>query len=97
MKFLILAISFCLVALSAHATEKQVTVLVDGMTCPSCAASVEQHLKSLPQVKSVNISLSKGSVKIELKEGSFISDSEISKAVKDAGYKVKSVQFGNGT
>ena len=91
MKGLALILSMTFFSTAAGAADKQVTVLVDGMTCPSCAASIEKHLMMLSQVRSVDISLAKRSVTIFLKDGSTITDSEIFKAIQDAGYKVKSI------
>ena len=80
-----------LLSIDAYAGNQQLVLKVEGMTCPSCAASVERNLKALPQVKSVDISLSKGSVAILLKDGTSLSQEQASKAIQSAGYKVKSV------
>lgn len=86
------AITTMVISISALAETKKVTFIVDGMTCPSCAASVERHLKTLPQVDSVDISLSAKAVTVTLKNGTELSIADASKAVQAAGYKINESQ-----
>lgn len=56
---------------------------IQGMDCSSCALTIENHLKSVPFVKSVNVNFSTGKAKIE-----HVGDTElIIKEVNKAGYK----------
>ncbi|MGE7981817.1 heavy metal translocating P-type ATPase [Solibacillus sp. NPDC093137] len=41
------------------------TFNISGMDCSSCAKSIENHLNTLPSVKSVNVNFSTGKMKIE--------------------------------
>src|SRR5260370_17351565 len=50
---------------SPAATLTQVSLIVEGMTCPSCAKSVENKLLELKGVKSVTASYEKASANIE--------------------------------
>lgn len=56
---------------------------IQGMDCSSCALTIENHLKNVPFVKSVNVNFSTGKAKIE-----HVGDTElIIKEVNKAGYK----------
>ena len=54
-----------------------------GMDCSSCAKSIENHLNTLPSVKSVNVNFSTGKMKIEHSNSVQDIISEVSKI----GYK----------
>jgi copper chaperone CopZ len=87
MKKLIVA-SILMFATIVFADGKILTVKIDGMTCPSCAASVENQFMKLDAVGSVDISLAKGSAIVTLKEGKNLKEEDVKNAVKDAGFKV---------
>ncbi len=83
-----LIIAFMLIfATTAFAEGKKLTVKIDGMTCPSCAASVESQFEKLDAVDSVDISLTKGTATVTLKEGKDLKEDDVKKAVKNAGFK----------
>ena len=54
--------------------------------CTHCEAHVKQALEALPGVESAQADHTAGEVKLELKGK--VTDSEIERAVADAGYKV---------
>ena len=83
MKKLIIA-SMLMFATMVFADGKKLTVKIDGMTCPSCAASVESQFRKLDAVDSVDISL--------LKEGKNLKEDDVMNAVKDAGFKAIEVR-----
>lgn len=87
--FLLITIFVSNIALAAG---KTITVKIDGMTCPSCAASVEGQVNKLDGVSDIDISLTKGTATITLKEGKSVPDSAIKEAVKKAGFKAISIQ-----
>lgn len=62
---------------------------VDGMSCGSCAARVENGLNSLDGVWA-RVNLEKEEVLVYMKQE--YGDSELKQAVKDAGYVVYGVQ-----
>ena len=83
-----LIIAFMLIfATTVFADEKKLTVKIDGMTCPSCAASVENQFEKLDAVNSVDISLTKGIAIVTLKEGKDLKEDDVKNAVKNAGFK----------
>ena len=73
---------------SPAATLTQVSLIVEGMTCPSCAKSVENKLLELKGVKSVTASYEKGSADIEF-DPTAVTLRQLEKAIQDAGYKVR--------
>ena len=83
-----LIIAFMLIfATTAFADGKKLTVKIDGMTCPSCAASVESQFRKLDAVDSIDISLRKGIAIVTLKEGKDLKEDDVKNAVKNAGFK----------
>ena len=74
------------------AEGRTVTVKVNGMVCDFCARSLTKVLKKKDAVEDVAISLEDKTVTILLKEGSAMSDEEIEKAVKNAGYNLAAIE-----
>lgn len=66
---------------------KEVSLQITGMTCASCAATVEKALKNLKGVKAanVNIATEKATVKYSASQVSIL---DLRKAVEDVGYGV---------
>lgn len=88
MKLAITMLAF-LFSINALAEQKTTTVVVEGMTCASCARAIERSLKKHPEVDSVKISISSERVTLTFKEGKDLAPDQISQAIKEAGYKVK--------
>ena len=65
---------------------------VKGMSCAVCQTRVEKAVKDLPGVDSVQVSLLTNSMQVQ----GDISEKEIEKAVKNAGYRAKAVKTGKG-
>ncbi|MFY3792713.1 heavy metal translocating P-type ATPase [Ureibacillus sp. MALMAid1270] len=63
------------------------TFNIVGMDCSSCAKSIENHLNSLPAVKSVNVNFSTGKMKVEHSN----SVQEIISEVSKIGYQASLV------
>lgn len=61
---------------------------VKGMTCSACQAAVNRSVKKLDGVKEVNVNLMTNSMDVYYDENK-ISNSQIEKAVEDAGYSAK--------
>ena len=59
--------------------------IVKGMSCASCVAHVEKAVKKLNDANDVNVSLLNNSLELET---STLTDEEIMKAVKKAGFKI---------
>lgn len=59
--------------------------LVKGMTCAACVGHVERAVKKLDGVENVNVSLLTNTLELDTE---VVSDDEIMKAVKKAGFKI---------
>lgn len=59
---------------------------IRGMTCASCVGRVEEALKSVPGVVSVNVNLATEKATVEYIES--VTPADLRKAVKDAGYEM---------
>jgi len=70
---------------------KEVTLMVEGMTCASCSSAVERSLKKLDgvEIASVNLATNKATIKYD---GSKVKISELKKAVEKAGYVPKDIE-----
>lgn len=63
---------------------------IQGMTCGHCAGHVEEALKGVCGIKSVNVSLNDKNAVVELAHP--VDDAEIKAAVDEAGYEVVGIQ-----
>ncbi len=70
---------------------RNITVAVNGMVCDFCAQSLMKVLERNEAVETVDISLEDKTIAIVLKEGGSMSDEELDKAVKSAGYNIASI------
>ena len=66
-------------------------VKVDGMSCQNCAKHVTEALESVAGVKEVNVDLDNKEANVEF-FGS-VDENEISKAVSEAGYEYKGIEY----
>jgi Cu+-exporting ATPase len=70
---------------------KEVTLMVEGMTCASCSSAVERSLKKIEgvEIASVNLATNKATIKYD---GSKVKIAELKKAVEKAGYVPKDIE-----
>lgn len=66
----------------------QETYLIDGMTCVSCVATVENAVKKLPGMTSCSVNLTTEKMAVSY-DDSQVNQEKIEQAVADAGYGVK--------
>lgn len=64
---------------------KEETFVIEGMTCASCALTVENAVKKIPNVQSAVVNLTTEKMTVDY-DPAKISEAEIEKAVADAGY-----------
>ena len=76
---------------SQEQEPRQIQVTILGMSCPFCAYGVEQKLKKLDGVEDMEVVLETGLATLTLEEGADISNEQIQKAVKDAGFEVAKI------
>lgn len=86
-----LFVAFIIFPALALGAETKRTLHIEGMTCPSCAASVEKTFKKLPQVSDIDINIRKGTAVVSIKDGQVLEDEQIKTAVETAGYKLQSI------
>jgi len=66
---------------------KEVSLQITGMTCASCAATVEKALKNLKGVKAANVNIATEKATLKYSAGQ-VSILDLRKAVEDVGYGV---------
>lgn len=69
------------------AFAETITVEVEGMTCDSCAQSIEAEVSKLPEVREAQASFEKKTLVLELKEGQKIEDEKLKELLEKIGYK----------
>ena len=77
----------------ASGASRQAAVAVNGMSCPFCAYGVKKHLSALPGVKSVQVELAKGEAIVEFAPEAKVTDEQIQKAVRDAGFTPGKIEW----
>lgn len=77
---------------AASATATTIEMDVHGLVCGYCAQGVEKMLRKNPATRDVVVSLENKLVVVSTAEGADITDAELSKAIKDAGYSLKGIK-----
>jgi copper chaperone CopZ len=75
--------------LVAHAGT--IEMKVNGLVCGFCAQGIEKTLRKNPATVDVIVSLENRLVAVATRDGLDIADKELTKALQDAGYDVKSI------
>ncbi|BAO44377.1 heavy-metal-associated domain-containing protein [Thiolapillus brandeum] len=65
---------------------------VDGLACPFCAYSIEKKFKNIDGVENVNVDLEKGKVSVDVGNGVQLTEPQMIKLFKDAGFTYRSMQ-----
>jgi len=86
---LLLALIWPAVTLSA---ETLYEIRVDGLACPYCAYGIEKKFMQRENVKQFDMDLEKGVVKVTLKDGEEITESQLKQLFDDAGFSYRSVK-----
>lgn len=63
---------------------------IEGMSCHSCANSIEKALRTLPQVKEVHVHYATGQATVKVED--LVDDSKLTEAITLAGYKAQIVK-----
>jgi mercuric ion binding protein len=77
---------------SAVARATTIEMRVNGLVCAFCAQGIEKKLRKFPATADVVVSLEQRLVAVALKDGQDIPDSELRKALTNAGYTVTTIQ-----
>lgn len=81
-----------LILASALAQAATIEMNVSGLVCAFCAQGIEKQLRKFPAAADVVVSLEQKLVAVALKDGQDIPDSELRRALTNAGYTVKAIQ-----
>ena len=63
----------------------------EGLTCPSCVATIERQLKHLPGVTSATVKFASGRIDVE-HDAAMTSVAELEQAIQRAGYRAKAAR-----
>lgn len=77
---------------SALADSAQYIMRVDGLACPFCAYGIEKKLKSIEGVQEVDVNLEQGLVTVNVVEGTSLSEEQMKRLFKDAGFTYRSMK-----
>lgn len=75
-------------------TGKCLTAKIEGMMCESCAMTVSNNLKKLPNVEGVDVDVAKGVAHIHVAKGKRVSVKEIGNIIKRSDYAFKGLANG---
>jgi copper chaperone CopZ len=64
---------------------------VNGLVCDFCAQSIRKIVGKDDAVQKVQVDLSKGQVRVDLKPGKSLDDAALEKLIRKAGYSLVSV------
>lgn len=64
-------------------------IKIEGMSCMHCAKKVENGLKEIKEVKSVNVKLEEKNAEVILKQE--VENDILKKKIEDLGYEVKEI------
>ena len=92
MKFFPQVLSSLLLLASASAQAATIEMNVNGLVCAFCAQGIEKQLRKFPATADVIVSLEHKLVAVALKDGQDIPDTELRRALTNAGYTVKAIQ-----
>ena len=87
-RFLLAMILFAAATRSMAAT---IEMTVNGLVCAFCAQGIEKKLRKFPATAEVVVNLEHRLVAVSLKDGLDIPDSDLRKALTEAGYTVKAI------
>lgn len=73
------------------AGPQRIDMVVLGLSCPFCAYGLEKKLKKVEGLTDISIDFKTGKVRMEVRDGSRVSDEQLNKLVKDAGFEVKEI------
>jgi mercuric ion binding protein len=68
---------------------------VDGLACPFCAYGIEKKLKKIDVIEKLYTNIENGTIDLTLKEETTLSEKAIKKAISDAGFEVRSIEYVN--
>lgn len=86
----VIAVLILIGCTAAYAGDIGYEIGIDGLACPFCAYGIEKQLRKLDGVAGLEVDLAQGVVTIRMNEGKVLTGAEAEKAVKKAGFKLRS-------
>lgn len=74
-------------------SPRRAVVTVKGLACPFCVYGLEKHLRKLPGATAVQVNLGKGETTIELAADSKVTEEDIRKAIRNAGFTADRIEW----
>jgi len=72
-------------------SAQQITIRVDGASCPFCAFGLEKRLGQIEGVAHVRIEMKTGEAIVTLKPGATVSEQALRQAVEEAGFTPREI------
>jgi len=92
MKILKTTLATLLIGFALAGNAATIEMEVNGLVCAFCAQGIEKKLRAFPATSDVVVSLEQRLVAVSTKDGQEISDSELRRALTDAGYTVEDIR-----
>ena len=89
-KIILIGLFYLLLRATAGAAGNEYHLGVDGLACPFCTYGIEKQLRKLDGVADLDTDIAQGLIKIRMNEGKSLTEAEAEKAVKKAGFKLRS-------
>ncbi len=89
-----LILGLILISAVALAAPQAFKLILDGLACPFCDYGIEKQLSSVDGVQSVDVDIKAGVVIVTMADGVTLDETEARKAVKDAGFDLRSFERG---
>lgn len=67
-------------------TSPTATLIVHGMSCPLCANNVDAQLLDIKGVKSVDVDMGSGQVKVSFEPGATVTEAQLARAIDRSGF-----------
>lgn len=90
------AASLMLAVTTAFAEQQIYRLRVDGLACPFCAYGIEKKLGVIKGVQRIEVDIGAGAVTVTMVEGATLDEAAARKAVKEAGFSLRSFEQVHG-
>ena len=92
LRYSIFTVLLMMASMNAWAGDTSYKVGVNGLTCPFCTYGIEKHLLKLGGVEDVETNIDEGYVLVIMDEGKLLEKHEVERAVKKAGFSLRSFE-----
>ena len=89
--YLALLLPLLLWSAAASGDGVRYVMRVDGLACPYCAYGIEKKLQQIEGVERIDIDLDEGQVVVEARDGTELTESQMTTLFRDAGFTYRSM------